>query len=506
MWPAMSGVGREEGGRARGEAELFRSLLKAARASRPTEHLKDALRSLVVLTGAERAYLDVSHPLTQARWTLQHGCSDEDTRFIEAVVSRGIVAAALAAGRTIQSPSAMLDERFSRLRSVQAQQLEAVLCVPMPGRLIGVLYLEGQRGAGRFSEEDQLLAEELAAATGPLLEHAAQFENGSVDATAKVRERLAAPQLIGRSEALARVLERAAMAASFDLTVLLTGEPGTGKSQLAQIIHQNSRRKGGPFVDLNCAAIPETLFESELFGTTAASHTGARLTAGKVEAAEGGTLFLDEIGEVSLTSQVKLLQLLESRQYRKLGSNELVKANVRVVAATNAELESQVATKAFRDDLFHRLNQLPIRMPSLRERPDDVGALVDQLLCRLAEEHGLPVLRASPALRTRCEINSWPGNIRQLRNSLQVALITAVAQGAEQVEARHLDDDRGDANEPATFHAATRAFQREFLRQRLIDAEWNVSEVARQLELTRAHIYNLIRSLNIEFRSPKGAP
>ncbi len=488
------------------EAALFRSLLRAGRAADPAEPLREALQHLARRAGAQRAYLEVSHPTSDARWTLQHGCTDEDERFIEAAVSRGIVAAALAEGKSIQSPSALLDVRFSRLRSVQQQRLEAVLCVPLVGRHTGVLYLEGERGAGGFDDAVVALAEEFAANVVPVLERAVTFTSQSADATAKVRERFPAPQLIGRSEALAHVMERASMAAPLDVTVLLTGEGGTGKSQLAQLIHQHSRRTGGPFVELNCAAMPDTLIESELFGTTAAAFTGARRNAGKVEAAQGGTLFLDEVGELSASAQSKLLQLLQSRQYYPVGSSQVVTANIRLIAATNADLRTMVAEKKFREDLFYRLDVLSLRMPSLREREGDVGALVDSLLPRIAQEHGLPELAASPGVRTWCEITPWPGNVRQLRNALEAGLIVAAGEGASQLEQRHLRREReAPVEEARTFHDATRAFQREFLRRRLIDAGWNVSEVARQLELTRAHIYNLVRSLNIEFRSAKGA-
>jgi Nif-specific regulatory protein len=312
-----------------------------------------------------------------------------------------------------------------------------------------------------------------------------------------VRQRLKSAHVIGRSEALARVLERVALAAPLDVTVLLTGEPGTGKTQLARLLHDNSRRSAEPFVELNCAALQDTLIESELFGTTQGAYTGARTAAGKVEAASGGTLFLDEVGELSPSAQAKLLQLLQSKQFYAVGSTRLQTANVRLLSATNANLEEQVAAGKFREDLLYRLNVLPIRMPSLRERPEDIELLVADILSRVAHEHGLPHLQASPALRTLCELEPWPGNVRQLRNKLETALICAAGESAAQVEPRHFDPERPRDNGTLSYSEATRAFQREFLVRQLAEVEGNRSELARRLDLSRAHVHNLLKLFHL---------
>ncbi|MFP2895235.1 sigma 54-interacting transcriptional regulator [Corallococcus sp. 4LFB] len=483
------------------ERGLYLQLLRILGATSPSEPMRDVLTALVELTQAERAYLELYEDATAGgrRWSLAHGCSTSEEEDIRAVTSRGIVAAAIASGQTLHTPFALLDPRFSGARSVKEQRLEAVLCVPLSGSGPGVLYLEGQRGAGPFSPEAVQAAETVARFIGTAVQRAGSGSwREAEDPTLPFRQKLRLEAIAGRSRAMAHVFEQVALAAPLDVSILITGASGTGKTQLAQAIHDNSKRRGGPFVEINCAAIPEGLIESELFGSLPGAFPGARRTVGKVEAAEGGTLFLDEIAEIPLAAQGKLLQLLQSKQYYALASSRLAKANVRVIAATNAELEQQVAERRFREDLFYRLNVFTLRMPSLTGRREDLGCLVEQLLERLSEEHGLPALRASPNLHAACEAAEWPGNVRQLRHRLEAALIRASAEGAMNVEPRHLTDGaRAQQEGPLSFHEATRLFQRDLLRRELKTSDWNVSEVARQLDLTRSHVYNLIKTFGL---------
>ncbi|MBN1204920.1 MAG: sigma-54-dependent Fis family transcriptional regulator [Myxococcaceae bacterium] len=483
------------------ERDLYLNVLRILSASDPTEPLREVLAGLVEFSGAERAYLELYQDAKggERRWSLSHGCSTSDEEQIRAVTSRGIVASAIASGTTVHTPFALLDERFASSQSVQKQRLEAVLCVPLSGALPGVLYLEGKRGSGPFSDEAIRVAENLARHVGAAAQRATAGRRlDTEDPTLPFRQKLRLDSIAGRSQALADVFEKVVLAAPLDVTVLITGASGTGKTQLAQAIHDNSKRRAGPFVELNCAAIPEGLIESELFGTMPSAFPGARRTIGKVEAAEGGTLFLDEIAEIPLAAQGKLLQLLQSKQYYALASPRVAKANVRVIAATNAELEQQVAEKKFREDLFYRLNVFSVRMPSLAERREDLGVLIDQLLSRLSAEHELPQLRASPGFYAACEAMDWPGNVRQLRHRLEATLIRACAEGATCLEPRHLSDaPRAREESPSSFHEATRVFQRDLLRRELDAVGWNVSEVARRLDLTRSHVYNLIKAFGL---------
>jgi Nif-specific regulatory protein len=288
-----------------------------------------------------------------------------------------------------------------------------------------------------------------------------------------------------------------------DVCVLLTGDTGVGKSQVARVIHANSARASGPFVEINCAALPETLLEGELFGAMPGAHsTATRRVEGKVTAAKGGTLLLDEIAEMTTTAQAKLLQLLQTREYYPLGSSQPVASDVRVVAATNVDLRKAVAAKRFREDLLYRLQVLPIRVPSLSERRQDIPALARHF-CETAQRmHKLRTMELSPGALRSLSAADWPGNIRELAHRVEAGAIRAAADGAPQVEAVHLGLAAPTAPtssyEGCTFHEGTRIYQRGLLRATLDATGGNVSESARRLDLTRAHVYTLMKTLGLE--------
>jgi Nif-specific regulatory protein len=283
------------------------------------------------------------------------------------------------------------------------------------------------------------------------------------------------------------------------MSVLVTGESGTGKTAVARALHRSSPRGEAPFVELNCAAIPETLFESELFGAEKGAHsTATRRIEGKADAARGGTLLLDEIGEMPLATQSKLLGFLQSRRYYRLGGSAPVEADVRVVAATNAELPALVRDRRFREDLFYRLSVLELHVPALRERREDIGPIAEQIARVTGEAHGrvLPLSRLARLALVEAE---WPGNVRQLENAVQRGWATAAAEGATTIEARHLFADAAAVPEPEqpTYQEAVRSFQARFLREALEASGWNVTETARRLELSRSHLNDLVRTLGL---------
>jgi Nif-specific regulatory protein len=285
--------------------------------------------------------------------------------------------------------------------------------------------------------------------------------------------------------------------------VLITGDTGTGKSQVARVLHDNSPREKGPFVELNCAALPEALIESELFGARAGAHSMARRPIpGKVTAAEGGTLFLDEVSELPPAAQAKLLQLLQSKQYWPLGATEPVFADVRVVAASNIDLERGVAEHRFRQDLFYRLHVLPIRMPSLAERRDDLELLAHHFCRSASERHRLPGVELSRGALRGVQNAEWPGNVRQLAHAIEAAVIRTVGEGAAYVQLRHIfpESTASDGPEPGalTYQDATRCFQRDLIRATLEETTWNVAEAARRLDLARSHLYTLMKDFSIE--------
>jgi Nif-specific regulatory protein len=492
--------------RLRQERDLYLRLLQLGAQEELEPFLEEALGLVVEVTGAERGYLEVRDPGSDRAFSIARGCSSEELDDIRGHVSRGIIAEALATGRTVVTQSALLDERFRERESVRAAKIEAVLCAPVGGRAaLGAVYLQGRTTPGPFSAADEAQAERLARHLAPLADRllVRRRIGEETDATRPLRERYRLETIVGRSEALAAALEQAMLAAPLDVNVLLTGPSGTGKSQLARVIHDNSRRHAGPFVELNCAAIPETLLESELFGARKGSHSEARRDIpGKVEAAEGGTLFLDEVADLPFEAQAKLLQLLQSREYYPLGATRPERADVRLIAATNRDLEDAVAGRRFREDLLYRLQVLPVRLPSLAERKADLEPLAAALLRRVAARHGLSELPLTHAARRALVEADWPGNVRQLENALEAAAIRAAGEGSGEIAARHVFPERR-AEEPTedagalSFHEATRRFQRRFLEEMLEHSGWNVTETARRIELARSHVYNLMDSLDI---------
>jgi Nif-specific regulatory protein len=493
------------------ERDLYRSLLEFGATEDLERLLGQALDLMIDVVGAKRGMLELweaDDAADEPSWSMARGCTEQDISDIRAKISRGIIAEALATGETISTHSAMRDERFADRKSVQMARIEAVLCAPMgsmPG--FGAVYLEGRHEPGGFTEHDRADVELFARHLGTLADRllVRRRESDRRDPTREVRSRYALDDIVGRSPALAHALEQAMLAAPLDVTVLLTGESGTGKSQLARAIHENSPRRQRAFVELNCANLPEGLVESELFGAVTGAHSTAhRDRMGRVEAAEGGTLFLDEVGDLPYEAQAKLLQLLQSRQYYALGSDKPQSADVRLVAATNADLDVLVAERRFRQDLLFRLQVLPVKLPPLSARREDLRELALALVPRVSQRNGLEPLPLSAGALMAIESAEWPGNVRQLENMLEAAAIRATGERAPEVASRHVFPDSSApgvspaAAEALTFQDATRLFQRDLLARTLEDTEWNVSETARRLELARSHVYNLIKGFGLE--------
>ncbi|MEN9578278.1 MAG: hypothetical protein RJA70_1287 [Pseudomonadota bacterium] len=242
----------------------------------------------------------------------------------------------------------------------------------------------------------------------------------------RLEERFRFENIIGTSPEIHRVFKTVQQVAPSRATVLISGESGTGKELIAAAIHQNSSRKDGPFVKLHCAALAESLLESELFGHERGAFTGAdRKREGRFENADGGTLFLDEIGEISPTIQVKLLRVLQERSFERVGGNQTITSDVRVIAATNRDLREMVALGTFREDLFYRLNVVNLHMPPLRERASDVGALAEHFVRKFSQENGKDVSKFSDAALSRLMGYAWPGNVRELENVIERAVVMA---------------------------------------------------------------------------------
>src|SRR5438552_6719725 len=307
-------------------------------------------------------------------------------------------------------------------------------------------------------------------------------------------------EIVGRSYAIRAVTDKIEKIAKTPARVLVTGENGTGKELVARAIHKQSGRSDGPFVEVNCAAIPSELIESELFGHMKGSFTGAVADrAGKFEQAGGGTLFLDEVGDMSLAAQAKVLRVLQDGVVTRIGGSKPTQVDVRVLAATNKRLEEEIAEGRFREDLFYRLNVVPIHVPSLRERREDIPLLVVHFLNQLTEREGVaPRTIANEAIE-RLQQLDWPGNVRELRNTIERLLILAMGPRINCDDVVRLVGQRdpeqaglGSLLECKTFEEFKHAAERAFLLAKLRAFDWNVSETARALDMPRSNLYKKI--------------
>jgi two-component system nitrogen regulation response regulator NtrX len=306
-------------------------------------------------------------------------------------------------------------------------------------------------------------------------------------------------QMVGASPALGSVRELIEKVGPTAARVLITGENGTGKELVARGLHEASPRRDRAFVEVNCAAIPSELIESELFGHMKGSFTGAFADrAGKFEQADGGTLFLDEVGDMSLSAQAKLLRVLQEGVVTRIGGSKSIQVDVRVLAATNKDLESEIAEGRFREDLLYRLNVVPIEVPALRERLEDVPALVTHFAEQLAASAGVPGKRFADDATARLQARPWPGNIRELRNAVERALILAPGKLVTATDIDRLlppGDAAGvpvDPTRAQTFETFKQEAERNFLAQQLREHDWNVSETARALKMPRSNLYKKI--------------
>ena len=426
-----------------------------------TEVLREALDAALELTGGERGFLilarDGAFEVPVARNLDREQIGRSHLKF-----SRGIAESVVASGAPVVAIDAGADQRFAGNESVHAMRLQSVLCVPVtaPDGVIGAVYIDNRFRRGGFGEREvELLAaladqaalaltrarltDELAARTRELEEERRRVEALMREQQSEIveleeelgRTRMLAvrhdySELVGRSAALRQVLATLDRVTDSDVTVLVRGESGTGKELAARALHRNGPRAAGPFAALNCGALPESLLEAELFGHEKGAFTGAAVARpGLFAAARGGTVFLDELGEMSLAMQVKLLRVLQEREVRPLGGAAVVPVDVRVVCATNRDLEAEVAAGRFRQDLYYRVAVVTVEMPPLRRRLEDLPLLADAILARVAGELGRePPRLAAAALRALLQ-HDWPGNVRELENALTKACL--MAEGRE---------------------------------------------------------------------------
>lgn len=318
--------------------------------------------------------------------------------------------------------------------------------------------------------------------------------------------------MVGQSPEISLLKEQIAIAAPTSGWVLITGENGTGKELVARAIHNQSRRREKPFVEVNCAAIPEELIESELFGHERGAFTGATTQRkGKFDLAHEGTLFLDEIGDMSLKTQAKVLRILQERKFERVGGSKTIEVDVRVIAATNKDLEEEIRLGHFREDLYYRLNVLPFHVPPLRERREDIPRLVLHFLEYFCSKEGRETKTISPAALSTLQGYSWPGNVRELKNIVERLVIMTPdssiqethlppsmrSKRAAPVESRGLGLAGVDAS---NFKEAKEEFEKEYILAKLEENDWNISRTAEAIDIERSNLHRKIKSFGIELR------
>jgi transcriptional regulator with GAF, ATPase, and Fis domain len=475
--------------------------------SRDADALLEALLDeAVALTGADRAVLLV---LQESQLTVRAarnvaGQSLPDAR---QQLSETILTKVLRSCEPLLVQNALADPEFSASESVVNLQLSSVMCVPLGDRPppFGLLYLGTDRFRGGFDADALDLLTIFAAQASLLLQNAQLLDELRLDVR-ELRDRLEHQrygELVGACAGMRDVYRRVDKVAPTDITVLLQGETGTGKELIAREIHLRSPRSAGPFMVLNCGAIPETLLETELFGHVRGAFTGAVASRpGRFQAASGGTLFLDEVGEMTPALQVKLLRALDEKQVTRVGETRPEAVDIRVVAATHRVLEDEVRRGGFREDLYYRLNTLSIRLPPLRERGDDVLVLARYFLAIFTAEYKSRARGFSPQALAALRKHAWPGNVRELKNRIQRAVVLAERPVLRPDD---LELPGEEAVSVLPLAQAREEFQRRYIEQVLERNGGNRTRAARELGVDPRTVFRFLEKLEAE-RDGKGLP
>jgi Nif-specific regulatory protein len=430
---------------------------------------------------------------------------EKETEADAEAFSRRIVSQA-ELGESVLALDAGQDDRFKDFKSVSLFRIRSLMCVPLRsrGRIIGTVYLDSRRQGKPFTVEDLRFVEAFADHAALALENArrrAELELENRRLKAVLGERAGYGKIVGRSPAMQQVFNLLERIADSDVTILIQGESGTGKELVARALHFNGPRKDKVFISENCAALPETLLESELFGHVKGAFTGAdRDRAGLFEQAHGGTLFLDEVGDTSPAMQARLLRVLQEGELRRVGGDHPIKVDVRVITATNKDLQAEIAAGRFREDLYYRLAVVPVQLPPLRERVGDVPFLTGHLLEQIASARGRVTPRIDADVLDAMERYPWPGNVRQLENVLRrVSLL-----GSDKTITREVIESDSDltrmflGKEAATGPVLSMVkTEQEQIRRALDAAGGNRDRAARLLGISRATIYRKMREYSL---------
>ena len=458
-----------------------------------TFEVSPAERGAILLDGLVLlAQLEVDHEFARSRQAT-------DPRTVR--VSRTVARQVLEQGVSVLGSDVAASENLSDLESVIASEVRSLLCVPLIvfDKVIGCIYLDSTNPVMRFDEDHLQLVTAIAGISAVALENARQLEWLRQENERLNTEINLEHSLLGESAVMKNVYQFLARVAPTDSTVLIDGESGTGKELAARAIHHNSQRADKAFVAINCAAITETLLESELFGYEKGAFTGATAQKkGKLEVAHGGVVFLDEIGELAPALQSKLLRVIQEREFERVGGTRPVEVDIRLIAATNKNLAEAVRTSTFRQDLFYRLNVVSVTMPPLRERKEDIPQLASYFINKYSKRCKA---KAKPLSEEACAClmnYDWPGNVRELENAIERALVLGAGDLILPEDLPEAVLERAaPAGMTAKYHSALKETKKQLILAAIDDAKGNYTEAARALGLHPNYLHRLIRNLDL---------
>jgi Nif-specific regulatory protein len=420
-------------------------------------------------------------------------------------VSRAIIEKAFEAGGPILSGDARADARFGPSDSIEAFAIRSTICCPLAvrGERLGALHLDTRRATEAFSEQDVRLVGAIANQAAIAIANA-RLHDALRQENIQLRRALGSRHcIIGNSPVVRELINLVRRVSQTDATVLLRGESGTGKEVVARTLHALSPRRGKPFVCVNCAAVPETLLESELFGHEKGAFTGAvERRIGRFEQANGGTIFLDEIAEMPPSTQAKILRVLQEREFQRVGGTRLMRVDVRLVASTNRDLEAALQAGEFREDLYYRLKVIEIVLPPLRDRKEDIPLLCEHFLGEIARDMGRQPPGVDPATLRVLEAHAWPGNVRELRNVLERAMVLGME---DRLLPRHLPREvrrRFPSREELPDDLSLSEVERRHVADVLALTGWNKSRAAALLRVSRPRLDRKIRDYGLD--APEG--
>lgn len=485
------------------------------------ECLESCLKTLCDLKGMENGTVTIIHPRTgKLEIEVAHGISSEEKKRGKYKIGEGITGRVVSTGQPIIVPQISDEPLFlnrTKARSQVAEQKKSFLCVPIKDghNVIGALSIDRfyQDGIGEQSNNDLrflTILSSLIAQTVVRIQKVKRETEDLQNENLKLRRELSGrnkiDDIVGSSSRMQDVYEMIHRVVDSNATVLLRGESGTGKTLVAKALHYNGKRKGKPFVVVNCSALPETLLESELFGHEKGAFTGAtERKIGRFELAEGGTLFLDEIGEISPSVQIKLLNVVQERVFQRLGSTQQLSCDVRLVAATNKDLEKAVSENYFREDLYYRLNVFPIYMPPLRERRTDILLIAEFFLEKFSKENLKTIRRISTSAIDMLIQYHWPGNVRELQNCMERAVIICDGDTIKGIHLPPTLQTAGASNKekPLSLTVAVENFEKELIIEGLKRNNGNQTKTAKDLDTSLRIINYKIHQYNIDPRNYK---